>query len=258
MLSKVVDLLLPWLWTGAVLALILATSAAVLRSAWAKGQQGEQRVRRMLRRHLDTCMYVTLNNVTLKILDGSSTQIDHVVVSCFGIFAIETKNMKGRIQGSEHVLQWVQKLHHGRFFFQNPLRQNHCHTLALQEVLQVPAASVHSVIAFVGQSQLDGNFPDNVTQGKECVQFIRSFTQVLWSHSQVQHLIEQLQQKRLAPTQATHRTHVRRLRKRNRNRPDCAACGSSMVLRTAQIGAWAGMQFWGCSCYPKCKMVQPV
>lgn len=39
----------------------------------------------------------------------------------------------------------------------------------------------------------------------------------------------------------------------NPARPDCPACGSPMILRTARKGANAGNQFWGCSTYPKCQ-----
>jgi restriction system protein len=35
--------------------------------------------------------------------------------------------------------------------------------------------------------------------------------------------------------------------------PPCPQCGKPMVLRTAQKGARAGKQFWGCSGYPDCK-----
>lgn len=36
-----------------------------------------------------------IKNVTLPTRDGS-TQIDHIIVSEFGVFVVETKNMKGR------------------------------------------------------------------------------------------------------------------------------------------------------------------
>ena len=35
--------------------------------------------------------------------------------------------------------------------------------------------------------------------------------------------------------------------------PPCPLCGKTMVLRTAQKGARAGKQFWGCTGYPDCK-----
>ncbi|WP_265088790.1 nuclease-related domain-containing protein [Psychrobacter immobilis] len=42
--------------------------------------------------------YHRLNNITLPLANGGSTQIDHVIVSVYGIFVIETKNYKGWIQ----------------------------------------------------------------------------------------------------------------------------------------------------------------
>ena len=37
--------------------------------------------------------------------------------------------------------------------------------------------------------------------------------------------------------------------------PDCPACGSSMVRRTARRGSRAGLDFWGCSTYPNCREI---
>src|SRR5712692_559130 len=39
--------------------------------------------------------------------------------------------------------------------------------------------------------------------------------------------------------------------------PRCPRCRSPMLLRTAQRGAHAGEQFWGCSTYPKCEGTRP-
>jgi len=43
---------------------------------------------------LDKNIYTLFKNVTLPTEDGT-TQIDHVIVSRYGVFVIETKNMKG-------------------------------------------------------------------------------------------------------------------------------------------------------------------
>ena len=108
----------------------LMVVAALLGSPWGKGHVGEWFVRFMLRWQLDKAVYFPLHNVTLTTPDGS-TQIDHVIVSRFGIFAIETKNMQGWIFGSERQAEWTQKIFKRSFRFQNPLRQNYKHTRAL-------------------------------------------------------------------------------------------------------------------------------
>jgi hypothetical protein len=37
--------------------------------------------------------------------------------------------------------------------------------------------------------------------------------------------------------------------------PLCPRCGREMVLRTAKNGRHKGGAFWGCPCYPKCRMI---
>ena len=79
---------------------------------------------------LDGDVYRDLNNVTIPTSNGT-TQIDHVFVSRYGIFVIETKNMEGWIFGDEKQPQWTQSLYGKKFRFQNPLHQNYRHTKAL-------------------------------------------------------------------------------------------------------------------------------
>ena len=64
-----------------------------------------------------------VHNVILPGRDGT-TQIDHVVVSIYGLFVIETKNMDGWIFGSAEQRTWRQQFFKKKFKFQNPLRQN--------------------------------------------------------------------------------------------------------------------------------------
>ena len=230
---------------------------SILKSPWGKGQMGELFVRFMLRLRLDKTVYLPLHNVTLATLDGS-TQIDHVLVSRFGIFSIETKNMQGWIFGSERQAEWTQKIFKRSFRFQNPLRQNYKHTKALQAALQVPPEAIHSVVVFVGGSTFKTDMPANVTYGGGCVRFILSFTQPVFDTRQVQRLVQQLQTGRLAPTRATHIAHVQQLKERHNPQAErkCPQCGSAMALRTAKSGANAGKQFWGCSTFPKCRVIQ--
>jgi len=38
----------------------------------------------------------------------------------------------------------------------------------------------------------------------------------------------------------------------------CPSCGSVMVKRLAKKGPNTGNQFWGCSSFPKCRMVENI
>ena len=68
----------------------------VLKSPWFKGHLGEFAVNLAIKLRLDKETYHLIKNVTLPTEDGS-TQIDHVIVSVYGVFTVETKNMKGWI-----------------------------------------------------------------------------------------------------------------------------------------------------------------
>lgn len=88
----------------------LAIATSVLKSAWFKGLVGEALVKLAAKIRLPKDTYHPIHNVTLPTQDGT-TQIDHVFVSRFGIFVVETKNMKGWIFGGEWQAQWTQKIY---------------------------------------------------------------------------------------------------------------------------------------------------
>ena len=69
---------------------------------------------------LDKERYHLIKDVTLPTTDGT-TQIDHIIVSIYGVFVVETKNMKGWIFGSPQQKTWTQKIYKHSQKFQNPL-----------------------------------------------------------------------------------------------------------------------------------------
>ena len=87
----------------------ISFAISILKSRWFKGVFGEFLVNRLLLQ-LPGSDYTLLKDVTLPAQDGT-TQIDHIVVSKFGIFVVETKNMKGWIFGSAHQKLWTQKIY---------------------------------------------------------------------------------------------------------------------------------------------------
>jgi len=155
-LRPVIDSLF-WLIPAALLI-------GLLKSPWAKGHIGELLVRLFAHWQLNKQTYRRLHNVTLNTPDGT-TQIDHVFLSPYGIFVLETKNLSGWIFGSEKQAQWTQKLYKRTFKFQNPLRQNYKHLKALEATLGVNPEHLHSVVTFVGGSTFKTEVPANVTQG---------------------------------------------------------------------------------------------
>ena len=84
--------------------------------------------------------------------DGTTTEIDVLLIHSTGIFVIESKNYSGWIFGSEKSKTWTQTLRNGRGraskeHFYNPIMQNNTHIKHLKKIVGVHVP-VYSVIAF--------------------------------------------------------------------------------------------------------------
>lgn len=235
----------------------IALLIGLLKTRWAKGHIGELLVRIVAHMKLDKSEYRRLHNITLNTPDGT-TQIDHVIMSRYGIFVLETKNMSGWIFGGERQAQWTQKIYKRTFRFQNPLRQNYKHLKALEAALDVNPEHLHSVISFVGGSTFKTEMPPCVTQGIKLIRYIKSFQQVVYSDVEVDSMMAALRTGRRAPTLATHKEHVQNLKRRSDPTAErqCPKCGQALTLRTVKSGPNEGQQFWGCTGFPRCRVMQ--
>lgn len=98
-------------------------------------EPGEIEVSLALRK-LDTGSYRLLNNLLLPSTGNTThTQIDHVVVSRYGIFCIETKSQHGIIFGSRDRKYWTHCSYGAKYKLYNPLWQNYLHIKSLEQVL---------------------------------------------------------------------------------------------------------------------------
>ncbi len=244
----------PMLWVVPFIIII-----GFLRTPKVKGIIGEAFVKFLAKIKLPKDIYHPIHNVTLPTDDGT-TQIDHIFVSRFGVFVVETKNMKGWIFGGENQAQWTQQIFKKKNKFQNPIRQNYKHVKTLESALEIPPEAIISVIAFTGECILKTKMPPNVTRGIGYVDYIRSFSTPIFSEAQVQSLAAQIESCRLKPSRKTDREHVQNLKSRHLSVSDgvCPSCGREMVLRIAKKGANSGNNFWGCSGYPLCRTVQKI
>lgn len=127
-----------------------------------KGWFGEKMVHRALQQ-LDPVQYRVYHDLYLPHpTEAGTTQLDHVVVSPFGIFVIETKNFKGWIFGDENQRQWTQQIYRKKSRFQNPLHQNKLHVKALMKFLDLAENQFLPVVFFIGNTQLKTAMPHNV------------------------------------------------------------------------------------------------
>ena len=226
---------------------------AFLKSPVGKGIIGEFLVNTSSKINLDEDKYHLIKNVTLPTEDGT-TQIDHIIVSEYGIFVVETKNMKGWIFGDEKQKYWTQKIYKNTNKFQNPLHQNYKHIKTIENTLGIDQDKIFSVIVFAGDSEFKTKMPENVKQGIGYIDYIKSKNQKIIPKDEVSKIVSQIESGRLSKSFKTHREHVKHVKDIiDKKSKRCPKCGGELILRTAKKGGNAGNQFYGCSNYPKCR-----
>lgn len=219
-------------------------------TSWIRGWLGEAQGS-LAHLFLDPEVYFRINNVTLPTPNGT-TQLDHVIVSKFGIFVVETKNMKGWIFGNEHDREWTQVIFGKKYRFQNPLHQNYRHIHALSHFLGLQDDQFFSVVMFWGDCTFKTLMPPNILRDGYLRHF-KSKTEVLFSDENVQQIVASIRNGMLPQTWATRRQHVTDLKERFSSKSTCAKCGGALILRTAKSGGNAGSQFYGCAKFPACR-----
>lgn len=255
-LAPLINQLIGTLWY--LLPILLL--AALFKSSWFKGVMGEFVVNVVAKLMLDKNEYHLIKNVTLPTEDGT-TQIDHVIVSKFGLFVVETKNMKGWIFGDPKQGQWTQKIFKHTSKFQNPLHQNYKHVKTLETLLGLSEQQINSLIVFVGDSTFKTKMPPNVTHGIGYISFIKSKTTPVLSAAEVKNIVSKIANGRLTPsfkTSRDHVAHVKNIVSEKQSTAGCPKCGSVMVMREVSKGANKGSKFLGCSQYPQCRGVLSV
>lgn len=101
-------------------------------------------------RNLDIDNYVAFRDLIIPTgREMQLTQIDHVVVSIYGIFCIETKSHAGNIYGFLKSETWKQYLAHQIFPLYNPYKQNYGHIKAIEKLIGSNIRGpIHSYVVF--------------------------------------------------------------------------------------------------------------
>jgi hypothetical protein len=220
---------------------------------------------------LDKSVYRQLNNITLELLDSSTTQIDHLIVSVYGIFVLETKHMSGWIFGDEKDALWTQSFPNGKKFkFQNPIRQNYRHMVSLIEFLSACESSLEidrsdiekrffSVVFFGPDAVIktSAKLPDSVNRGP--LAYVKSKTDQVFTAEQIEAIFDLVKAgqlpKGILMNRETNNRHIRSLRERHDRKEgdNCPRCGKQLVARKRKKD---GQAFIGCSGFPNCRFVK--
>lgn len=169
---------------------------------------GESRVRQNL---LDYCKNKdahVLNNITIRLENESTTQIDHILVSKKGVFVIETKNYNGWIFGNPKSKRWTQIIYRNKYSFQNPLFQNYKHLKSVQNILGfVDPQQIHSIVVFSADSTFKTAKIDNVCGIEDLISTIEKYADDVLTLNQVQFCVGRLEFMRLEITKKTDVEH---------------------------------------------------
>ena len=232
-----------------------------------KGKRGEESIS-----HLLTLLpeeYTTLNDIVLRTEKGT-TQIDHVVVSKYGVFAIETKNYRGDIYGNDERNEWTQIIvtevtyrkkwwktytYVTKNHFYNPVKQSVGHALRIQERLkEFPQIKVVPIVVFTGAATLENvNSSHYVVYIEQLLSAINNYKSAFLTDNDVQRIVNILQQNNVRE-QVKDSQHVKNVYAARRKVDNviaagrCPKCGGQLVLRKGKFGS-----FYGCSNYPNCK-----
>lgn len=231
------------------------------------GQRGESIVASYLASLSDE--YTTFNNVVLS-HDNTTTQIDHLVVSKYGVFAIETKNYRGILYGTDKRQNWTQIIktdvvyprkpwktytHITKSTFYNPVKQAWGHCFVLKQLLkEFPHLPIVPIIVFAGYGDLSNIQTANyIVHDVHVLSVISKYKSVFLSEQGLQRVKEIIQSNnvRYQVDDWTHINNIRQKKKEADNLAEsgiCPRCKGQLVRRKGPSG-----MFWGCSNYPKCK-----
>lgn len=182
---------MPWLVALGVLSL-LGTYLKRRYLPKIKGQLGEWAVNRALLKDLDAGQYRVLHDLLLPDGTGGQTQIDHVVVSAYGLFVIETKNWDCWIFGDEKGSHWTLSYRgRGKTRTMNPLHQNAGHVKAVCALLGVKREHCQNLVFIDPVSQLvTAPIPGVLQRGLSG--YIQSFRKVVFDPAWVQSGVAQM------------------------------------------------------------------
>lgn len=110
------------------------------------GELGEHKINIQLDQLPKDCKYVSDLLIPNSKSRSGYSQIDHLVISPYGLFVIETKNYSGDIKGGRNDKYWSVS---NRFKMYNPLMQNYGHVKALESHLgEFETAKYISMVSF--------------------------------------------------------------------------------------------------------------
>lgn len=190
--------------------------------------------------------YKILNNVFIE-TNGTTHQIDHVVVSTYGIFSIETKQYNGFITGNKFDKNWIRHAGKNKYYYTNPIRQNYGHIKALSELLNLDESKIFNVVCIPSKATLKVEHDGELVGYYTLVDKILSYKEVIIKN--VDKIVEIINKNNIKDKNIK-KEHIRNIKNNiiDKDNNKCPKCGGQLIEKTGKYG-----YFIGCTNYPKCK-----
>lgn len=231
-----------------ILFIALVIYLAWYNSARQKGKRGEMRVFSILSQLPNE--YTIMNDLVFRTGKGT-TQIDHVVVSKYGVFAIETKNYRGEIYGDDCRQEWTQLIvtevtyakkwwktytYVTKNHFYNPVKQSLGHAFRIKELLAAfPHVKIVPIVAFAGDAILSNvDSRHHVIYDQNLLNVICGYRTIYLTDNDVQKVIGILEKNNIREF-VNDRQHVKNIHAAARevnatiNAGVCPKCGGRLL-----------------------------
>lgn len=188
----VITLIIIGLICGIVLNKLLPKNKRYNQEKFAisKGKEGEKAVNKVLSSLGGK--YTLMKNILLKTKTGS-TELDHIVVSVYGIFVIETKNYSGRVYGDEKYKDWKHFDMAGKEHkFYSPIKQNAGHLGTLRRAIKLDESVFIPIVVFSGSAEIKVTAQTPVVQLFELKRTIKSYKKKVFTKEEVKNIIKDI------------------------------------------------------------------
>ena len=212
------------------------------------GKAGEFHVKNQIKK-LPKDKYLIINDLLI-IVNEISHQIDHVVVSPYGIFVIETKQYNGYNTGNEYDKKWKQN---NKYYINNPIHQNYGHVKALEELLNINNDKFIPIVCIPSRAKVKVKSKSHVLRYYNLNSTILSYKEeIVENYNEIYNKLQAAN----VINKELRKEHIK-YAKQVKNEKDyesinkCPKCGGKLIKKHGKYG-----EFIGCSNYPRCKYIQ--
>ena len=219
-----------------------------------KGKSGEKLVAERLE-IIDGHKHI-INNIMIND-NGKSRQIDHIAITKYGVFIIETKNFNGDIYGKETSDTWRQYINNKCFKFKNPIHQNYGHLEIVKRHIGDITTDIYSVVTFIRRCRLHVDTVTPVVYEDQLAMFIKS-KKIVLSEEKIDEIYKVITDNQITDKNIIkdHKENVQKyVEYKNKlvENEICPRCYGKLIKRNGKNG-----QFYGCSNYPKCRYTKNI